>query len=68
MSTIKTQVISGVAIDTQVRRVEGEYIVRVRKTGERQWYAPADYFTDDKQDSGWTAIKMAHDYRASLGN
>ena len=66
MIGIKTQVIGGISIDTQVKRVDGEYVVRVRKTGERQWYAPADYFTDDKQDAGWTAIKMAHNYRESL--
>lgn len=62
-----TQVIGGVSIDTQVKLCgNGEYVVRVRKTGERRWYAPADYFTNDKRDAIDTASAMAHNYRESL--
>lgn len=67
MAKIKLMVIGGVAIESQIVRKDGEYRVQVRQHGAT-WYLPADYFTDDKEDAGWTQIKMMYDYREHLNH
>lgn len=66
MATIKTAVIGALTIESQMKRVDGEYIVRVRQQGDRIWYAPADYFTDNRQDALATQVSMMHQFREVL--
>lgn len=66
LSTV-SRVIGAVSVDGQIKLAgNGEYIVRVRKTGERNWDAACDYFTDCKRDAMNTRDMMMTKYRETL--
>lgn len=68
VSTV-SRVINGVSIDGQIKLAgDGEYVVRVRNTGDRQWYEPTDYFTDDKRDAFNTRDIMMQVFAAPKGD
>lgn len=66
MSKVKTMVIGVVSIDSVITVKEREYCVRVRQTGDRHWYAAADYYTNDRIDAQCTQVAMMHNYREHI--